>query len=273
VSNFTTSDGTQLYYKDWGAGQPIILMHAWPLNSDTWEYQMNFLAARGFRVIAYDRRGFGRSSQPWAGYDFDTFANDLHQLIEGLELQDVVLVGHSMGGGEVARYLGRHGSRRVAKAVLVSAVTPLMIRRDDHPEGIAPAVFDGLRAGILSDRSAFLSKLVPVLMLGGQGNPAVSQPMLDATVALGLQAGLKGMLDSVEAFSATDFRADLKKIDVPTLVIHGDCDGAVPFEVTGKAAAAMIRDVRLKVYEGAPHSLYFTHKDRLNEDLLAFAQS
>ena len=273
MTTFTTSDGTQLYYKDWGSGQPIILIHAWPLNADMWEYQMHFLASNGYRVIAYDRRGFGRSSQPWSGYGYDSLVGDLNELIEALELRDVILAGFSMGGGEVARYIGRHGSRRIAKAALVSSVTPLMIRRDDHPEGVSPEIFDEIRAGILNDRAGFLDKFGPLLTGSDQEGSVVGKPMLDWTLAMGLQAGIKGTLDCIAAFSETDFRADLKKFDVPTLVIHGSGDSVVSFEVTGKAAAALILGAQFKVYEGAPHALYFTHKDRLNEDLLAFARS
>ncbi|WP_455922897.1 alpha/beta fold hydrolase [Pseudomonas putida] len=269
----TTTDGTQLYYKDWGSGQPVVLSHGWPLNADMWDYQANFLASNGYRVIAHDRRGFGRSSQPWTGYDYDTFADDLEQLLSHLDISNAVLAGFSMGGGEVARYLGRHGSKRIAKAVLISAVTPLMIRRNDHPEGMDPAIFDGIRAGLLNDRAGFLDAFGPVFT--GSATPAnkVGKPMLDWTQFLALQAGFKGTYDCVAAFSETDFRDDLRSIDIPTLVIHGDGDAVVTFEVTGKAAAELVRGATLKVYPGAPHAVYFTHKDQLNQDLLAFARS
>jgi pimeloyl-ACP methyl ester carboxylesterase len=273
VSTFTTSDGTQLYYKDWGAGQPIVLSHGWPLNADMWEYQMKFLADNGFRVIAHDRRGFGRSAQPWSGYDYDTFAGDVNELIEALDLRDVILGGFSMGGGEVARYIGRFGTRRIAKAILLSAVTPLMIRREDHPEGMDPAIFDGIRAGLLNDRPKFLDDFGPLFMGSDQEGSNVTKQMLDWTLSLGLQGGLKGTYDCVAAFSETDFRPDLAKFDVPTLVVHGDGDAVVNFDVTGKAAAALIKDAKLLVYKGAPHALYFSHKDRLNQDLLNFARS
>ncbi len=273
VSTFTTSDGTELYYKDWGTGQPIILTHGWPLNADMWEYQMTFLADNGFRVIAHDRRGFGRSAQPWAGYDYDTFAGDLNELIEALELRDVILGGFSMGGGEVARYIGRFGTRRIAKAMLISAVTPLMIRRDDHPEGMDPAIFTGIRAGVLSDRPKFLDEFGPLFTGSNREGSNVTKQMLDWTLSLGLQASLKGTYDCVAAFSETDFRPDLARFDVPTLVVHGDADTVVSFDVTGKAAAALIKDAKLLVYEDAPHALYFTHKERLNQDLLEFARS
>ena len=273
MSTFTTSDGTQLYYKDWGTGQPIVLSHGWPLNADMWEYQMKFLADNGFRVIAHDRRGFGRSAQPWSGYDYDTFAGDVNELIEALDLKDVILGGFSMGGGEVARYIGRFGTRRIAKAILLSAVTPLMIRREDHPEGMDPAIFDGIRAGLLNDRPKFLDNFGPLFMGSDQEGSNVTKQMLDWTLSLGLQAGLKGTYDCVAAFSETDFRPDLAKFDVPTLVVHGDGDAVVNFDVTGKAAAARIKDAKLLIYQGAPHALYFSHKDRLNQDLLDFAQS
>ncbi|EPJ80191.1 alpha/beta hydrolase fold protein [Pseudomonas sp. CFII64] len=273
MPTITTADGTQLYYKDWGTGQPVILSHGWPLNADMWEYQMNFLAANGFRVIAPDRRGFGRSSQPWQGYDYDTFADDLHALITTLDLTDIMLVGFSMGGGEVARYIGRHGTRRIAKAVLVSAVTPLMIRREDHPEGMDPAIFDGIRAGLLNDRAGFLDAFGPVFTGADQPGSSVTKPMLDWTQFMALQGGMKGTLDCVAAFSETDFRSDLARFDVPTLVIHGDGDAVVNIDVTGKAAAALVKGAELKIYPGAPHAVYFTHKDQLNQDLLTFAQA
>ncbi|MGI4840464.1 MAG: alpha/beta fold hydrolase [Janthinobacterium lividum] len=267
----TTTDGTAIHYKDWGSGRPIVLSHGWPLNADMWDYQMHFLAANGFRVIAHDRRGFGRSSQPWSGYDYDTFADDLQTLLTHLDIKDAVLVGFSMGGGEVARYLTRHGTARVSKAVLLSAVTPLMIRRDDHPEGIDPAVFDGIRAGLLNDRAGFLDAFGPVFTGSDKPGSKVGKPMLEWTQFLALQAGIKGTYDCVAAFSETDFRPDLKAIDIPTLVIHGDGDAVVDFNVTGKAAAALVPGAELKVYAGAPHATYFTHKDELNQDLLAFA--
>ena len=273
MSTFTTSDGTQLYYKDWGTGQPIVLSHGWPLNADMWEYQMKFLADNGFRVIAHDRRGFGRSAQPWSGYDYDTFAGDLNELIEALDLSDVILGGFSMGGGEVARYIGRFGTGRIAKAMLIGAVTPLMIRREDHPQGMDPAIFDGIRAGLLSDRPKFLDDFGPVFTGSDQEGSNVTKQMLDWTLSLGLQGSLKGTYDCVAAFSETDFRPDLAKFDVPTLVVHGDGDAVVNFDVTGKATAALVKDAKLLVYHGAPHALYFSHKDRLNQDLLDFARS
>lgn len=269
----TTTDGCEIYYKDWGTGRPIVLSHGWPLNADMWDYQMQFLASNGFRVIAHDRRGFGRSSQPWTGYDYDTFADDLQALLTHLDIKDAVLVGFSMGGGEVARYLRRHGSERVSKAVLLSAVTPMMKRSDDFPEGMDPAIFDGIREGLLNDRAGFLDAFGPVFTGSDKPGSNVGKPMLEWTQFLALQASIKGTYDCVQAFSETDFRPDLKGIDIPTLVIHGDGDAVVDFNVTGKLAAQLIPGAQLKVYPGAPHATYFTHKDELNQDLLAFARS
>jgi len=267
-----TRDHTEIYYKDWGAGKPIVLCHGWPLNADMWEYQMNFLASRGLRCVAYDRRGFGRSSQPWTGYDYDTFADDLAALIETLNLTDITLVGFSMGGGEVARYIGRHGTGRLAKAVLIGAVTPLLIQRTDHQAGVPRTVFDGIRAGIEADRPQFFSEFGKPFLGANRAGAKVSDGVLAWTLAMALQASLKGTLDCVNAFSETDFRPDLKKFDVPALIIHGDDDQIVPIDIAGREAAKMIAGARLEVYPGAPHGLYFTHKDRLNEDLLSFTR-
>jgi pimeloyl-ACP methyl ester carboxylesterase len=265
-----TDDGTEIYYKDWGDGPAVVFCHGWPLNADMWEYQMNALAAEGFRCVAYDRRGFGRSDQPWEGYDYDTFAGDLSDVIDALELEDVHLVGFSMGGGEVARYIGRYGSESVAKAVLVSAVTPFLLKSADNPNGVERATFDGMRAGIAADRGQFFADFGKAFTGANRPQSKVSQGMLDWTLHLALQASLKGALDCVNAFSETDFREDLKAFDIPTLVIHGDDDQIVPIDISGRLAAAAIEGAELKVYAGAPHALYFTHREQLSADLLAF---
>ncbi|NVZ64898.1 alpha/beta hydrolase [Pseudomonas gingeri] len=269
MSTFVTRDGTEIYYKDWGSGKPVVFSHGWPLDADMWEYQMEYLSRRGYRTIAFDRRGFGRSGQPWDGYDYDTFADDLAGLIEHLDLEAVTLVGFSMGGGDVSRYIARHGSRRVAGLVLLGAVTPLFIQTDDHPQGVPKAVFDGIRAGLLKDRAQFIADFASPFY-GTNHGQVVSQGVLTQTLNIALMASLKGTVDCVTAFSETDFRADMARIDVPTLVIHGDDDQIVPFEATGKLAAAMIPGARLKVYAGAPHGFAATHGQALNEDLLAF---
>jgi pimeloyl-ACP methyl ester carboxylesterase len=273
MSTITTRDGTEIYYKDWGSGQPIVFSHGWPLDADMWEYQMNFLAEKGYRVIAYDRRGFGRSGQPWDGYNYDTFADDLSELIDKLDLKDAVLVGFSMGGGDVARYIGRHGVKRLSKAVLLGAVTPIFIKTEDHPEGVDKSVFDGIKAGIRADRPQFLSDFGSVFYGTNRPGSKVSPGILTQTLNIALLASLKGTLDCVTAFSETDFRDDMKKFSIPTLVIHGDDDQVVPLAATGKLAAAMVPGSQLKVYAGAPHALCFTHKDQLNEDLLSFLKS
>lgn len=270
MNTFITRDGTEIYFKDWGRGQPVVFVHGWPLDADMWEYQMNFLAENGYRAIAYDRRGFGRSSQPWDGYDYDTFADDLDELLQKLDIQQAVLVGFSMGGGEVARYIARHGTRRLAKAVLISAVTPLFIKTDDHPEGVDKAVFDGIKAGLAADRPQFLSDFSTIFFGTNRADNKVSAGILTHTLNIALLASIKGTLDCVTAFSETDFRRDMQAFSLPTLVIHGDDDRVVPFEATGKLAAAAIPSSVLKVYPGAPHALCFTHKEQLNQDLLHF---
>ncbi|HEY0210191.1 alpha/beta hydrolase [Acerihabitans sp.] len=272
MNTFITRDGTEIYYKDWGQGQPVVFVHGWPLDADMWEYQMNFLAENGYRAIAYDRRGFGRSSQPWDGYDYDTFADDLDELLQKLDIRQAVLVGFSMGGGEVARYIARHGTRRLAKAVLISAVTPLFIKTADHPEGVDKSVFDGIKAGLAADRPQFLSDFSTVFYGTNRPDNNVSAGILAQTLNIALLASIKGTIDCVTAFSETDFRRDMQAFSLPTLVIHGDDDQVVPFEATGKLAAAAIASSILKVYPGAPHALCFTHKDQLNQDLLAFIQ-
>lgn len=267
----TTRDGTEIYFKDWGAGQPVLFSHGWPLSADMWDYQMLAIASAGYRAIAFDRRGFGRSGQPWVGYDYDTMADDIAALIDKLDLRDVVLVGFSMGGGDVARYIARHGSSRVAKLVLVSAVTPIFMKTADH-DGPDRSVFDGIRKGLADDRPQFLDDFSNLFYGTSDGNK-VSQGVFKHTLQMGLQASLKATVDCVTAFSETDFRPDMAKIDVPTLVIHGDNDQTVPFADTGKLAAELIKGANLKVYAGAPHATFLTHKDQLNEDLLAFIRS
>ncbi len=272
-SFITTRDGVQLYYKDWGPknGQPIVFSHGWPLNSDSWESQMIFLADQGYRVIAHDRRGHGRSSQPWDGNDMDHYADDLAAVIETLDLKNAVLVGFSTGGGEVARYIGRHGTARVAKAVLVSAVPPIMVKSDKNPNGVPKEVFDGIRAAQLANRSQ-LYKDIPSGPFYGFNRPGakVSQGLIDNWWFQGMQGGHKNTYDSIKAFSETDFTEDLKKFDKPTLVIHGDDDQIVPIDISGRASAKLIKGAKLIVYPGAPHGLTDTHKERVNADLLAF---
>lgn len=273
VATLTTRDGVALYYKDWGAkdGQPIVFSHGWPLNSDSWESQMAFLADRGYRCIAHDRRGHGRSSQPWFGNDMDHYADDLAQLIEALDLENAVLVGFSTGGGEVARYVGRHGTERVAGLVLVSAVPPLMLKTPDNPDGLPREVFDGIRAGSSSNRSQLYKDIASGTFFGfNRPGAAVSQGLIDAWWMQGMMAGYKNTYDSIKAFSETDFRDDLRKFDKPTLIIHGDDDQIVPIGASARAAAAIVKHAKLLVYPGAPHGLTDTHKDQVNHDLLAF---
>ena len=272
MARLTTSDGTELFLKDWGGGRPVVLIHGWPLNADMWDYQAQALAEAGFRAIAYDRRGFGRSSQPGGGYDYDTFADDLAALIAHLDLDDAVLVGFSMGGGEVARYIGRHGTGRVGKAALVGAVPPCLLKGGDNPDGVDGSVFEGMKQGIRADRAQFFVDFGKTFLGVGRPGLEVSEGLQQWTLQLALQAGLRGTLACVDAFGTTDFREDLKRFDKPTLIVHGDDDQIVPFEVSGKRAAEAIAGAELKLYEGAPHGLYATHKDRLSADLVAFAK-
>ena len=273
MSSFTTTDGVELYFKDWGSGQPVVFSHGWPLCSDSWEAQMFFLASNGYRAIGHDRRGHGRSSQSWDGNDMDHYADDLAQLIEHLDLKDAVLIGFSTGGGEVARYIGRHGTARVAKAVLVSAVPPLMLKTDTNPGGLPLEIFDGIRAGSLADRSKLYQDVASGPFFGFNRPGAVpSQGMIDSFWLQGMMGGHKNTYDSIKAFSETDFREDLKKFDVPTLIIHGEDDQIVPIDASGRASAALIPGSVLKTYPGAPHGITDTHKDQLNADLLAFIQ-
>ncbi|MEV0397891.1 alpha/beta fold hydrolase [Polymorphospora rubra] len=271
MSHVTAADGAQIFFKDWGAGRPVVLSHGWPLNSDSWEAQALFLADNGYRVVAHDRRGHGRSTQTWHGNEMDTYADDLATLIDTLDLRAATLVGFSTGGGEVARYIGRHGTARVAQAVLVSAVPPLMLRTDDNPDGVPVEVFDQIRAGSLADRSQLYRNLADGPFFGNNRPGAtVSQGIRDAFWSQGMQAGHRNAYECIAAFSATDFRPDLDAFDVPTLVIHGDDDQVVPFEVGGRASAARIKNAELRVYPGAPHGITDTHKERLGADLLAF---
>ena len=268
------NDGAEIFYKDWGLGQPIVFSHGWPLNADSWDSQMLFLASNGYRCIGHDRRGHGRSSQTWHGNEMDTYADDLATLIEALDLRDVVLVGFSTGGGEVARYIGRHGTGRVAKAALVSAVPPLMVRRDDNPNGVPIEVFDAIRAGSIADRSQTYRDLADGPFFGhNRPGAGVSAGIREAFWLQGLQSGHRNALECIKAFSETDFRPDLANFDVPTLVVHGDDDQVVPFAVGGQASAATIGDSTLIVYEGAPHGITDTHKARLGGDLLDFVRS
>ncbi len=270
----TAADGAQIYCKDWGEGRPVVLSHGWPLNSDSWEAQQLFLAESGFRAIAHDRRGHGRSTQTWGGNEMDTYADDLATLIRELDLRDATLVGFSTGGGEVARYVGRHGTARVAQIVLVSSVPPFMLQTEDNPGGVPIAVFDGIRAGSLADRSQLYRELADGPFFGNNRQGAtVSQGVRDAFWRQGMQAGHRNAYESIAAFSATDFRSDLDSFNVPTLVIHGDDDQVVPFEVGGKASAQRIKNATLTVYTGAPHGITDTHKEQLSGDLLAFLRS
>jgi pimeloyl-ACP methyl ester carboxylesterase len=272
MSTIKMNDGTQIYYKDWGKGKPVLFSHGWPLDADMWDSQLNFLAERGYRVIAFDRRGFGRSDQPWTGYDYDTFASDINELITQLDLQDVTLVGFSMGGGDVARYIGRYGSARVAGLVLLGAVTPMFGKSETHPQGVDLSVFEGIRNGLRKDRAQFISDF-NVPFYGINAGQTISEGVLTQTLNIALLASLKGTIECVTAFSETDFRDDMLKIDVPTLVIHGSNDQVVPIDVTGKVAAETIPGAELKVYDNAPHGFAVTHQDRLNDDLLAFLQA
>jgi non-heme chloroperoxidase len=268
------TDGTEIYYKDWGTGQPVVFSHGWPLSSDSWASQMLFLATRGYRCIAHDRRGHGRSSQPWNGNDMDTFADDLSTLVESLDLHDVVLIGFSMGGGEVARYVGRHGTARLAKIALISAVPPLMVKTPANPGGLPVKIFDDLRTASLADRSQLYRDLANGPFFGANRHGTrISQGTMDAFWLQGMQSGHKNAFDCIKAFSETDFTEDLKKIDVPTLVIHGDADQVVPIGASGAASAAIVSDATLNIYAGAPHGLIDTHKEQLNADLLAFIEA
>ena len=266
----TTHDKTRLYVKDWGSGRPVVLLHGWPLSADSWDDQSMALADNGFRVIAYDRRGFGRSDQPWDGYDYDTFADDLAAVIEQTGAQDATIVGFSMGGGEIARYMSRHGGKNVVQAGLISSVVPYMLKTADNPKGVDKEVFDGIIAGLKKDRTKFYAEFFNNFFSGGPSSKPVSNELLEWARNVSLQSGLKPAIDCVKAFSATDFRSDLAAFSVPTLIIHGTADKIVPIDATGREAAKAISNSKLIEYEDAPHGLLATHKERVIEDLIAF---
>ncbi len=273
MGRLTMKDGTRIAYKDWGTGQPVVFSHGWPLSADAWEDQMAFLASNGYRCIAHDRRGHGRSDQPWGGNDMDTYADDLAALAESLDLRDAVHVGHSTGGGEVARYIGRHGTKRVAKAVLIGAVPPLMLKTATNPGGLPMAEFDKIRAGVLADRSQFFKDLSGPFYGANRAGSNVSQGLRDSFWLQGMLAGFKGVIDCIKAFSETDFTEDLKKIDVPTLILHGDDDQIVPIGASAMLSSKLVKGATLKVYKGAPHGMCSTRKDEVNADLLGFLKS
>ena len=270
MSTIITKDGTQIYYKDWGEGPPVVFSHGWPLSADAFEDQMFFLTQRGYRCIAHDRRGHGRSSQPWNGNDLDTYADDLAELTEALDLKDAIHIGHSTGGGEVVRYIGRHGSKRVAKAVLIGAIPPVMLKSETNPGGLPIEVFDELRANVVADRSKFWKDLSMPFYGFNRPGAKVSEGLRESFWLQGMMCGFPAAYFCIKAFSETDLTEDLKKIDVPTLILHGDDDQIVPIDDSARLSAKIVKDATLKVYPGAPHGMCSTHKDQINTDLLAF---
>jgi non-heme chloroperoxidase len=273
MSTITTKDATEIYYKDWGKGLPIVFSHGWPLNADAWDEQMMFMTSRGFRGVAFDRRGHGRSSQPWEGNDYDTFAADLSTLIGALDLRSATLVGHSAGAGDIARYIGRFGTARISGVVLVSSIPPLMLKTSANPGGVPIEVFDGIRAGVAGDRAQFYRDLGDGPFYGGnRPGSKVSQGVKDAFWLWSMQVGLRASYEGIKAFSETDFTQDLKRFDIPTLIVHGDDDQNVPISNTALLSAKLIKKSTLKVYPGAPHGLTVTHKEKFNDDLLTFVK-